>query len=71
MKKTLAKHLKPGVYKARIWSHNKRFSLLIAEPHPWFEPGCRVQSATVGAIGLDWYTLIDPDWELFDLERLM
>lgn len=68
--KKLAKQLKPGVYKARIWDHNKHFNLLIAEPHSWFEPGCRVQSANVGLSPMEWLTLMDPDWELFDVEEL-
>ncbi len=72
MKPRRACTLKPGVYEALLWEHNKHLSLLIAEPHDWFTPGCRVQSANVtGMISLDFLTIFDPNHKLYNVRRLM
>lgn len=66
----LVKNLKPGVYSARLWEHNKEPSLLVAEPHPWFEHGCRVQVAATGIISYEWLTIFDADHRLFDVVKI-
>jgi hypothetical protein len=68
----LAKNLKPGVYQARIWEHNKHPSLLVAVPHVLFEPGCRVMSAATGPVHLyEWLTIFASDHKLYDVKRLL
>lgn len=71
MKNKLTKQLKPGVYSARLWEHNKEPSLIIATPHLWFEPGCRVQVAATSRIMIyEWLTLFDGNQKLFDVVKL-
>lgn len=71
MKVRKAKTLKPGFYSAKIWPENKDPSFLMASPHPWFEPGCRVEMACQGKIRIhDWLTLMNPDHKLYEVRRL-
>lgn len=64
MKPRLAGNLKPGVYQALLWPHNK-------EPHLVIVDDYRAQVATTGFGSLDFYTIFSGHHRLYEVRRLM